>query len=66
MTIDDISQAQTEQIPTDFQAFLDKRSRRSGQRKRPGIKSFRRARHPTVGRSHPRLRTRILRRRPGR
>ncbi|MDT5049536.1 MAG: hypothetical protein QOG75_5434, partial [Mycobacterium sp.] len=41
MTIDDISQTQTDQIPTDFQAFLDKRSRRSGQRKRRGIKLFR-------------------------
>jgi hypothetical protein len=42
MTIDDISQTQVDQIPTDFQAFLDKRSRRSGQRKRLGIKPFRR------------------------
>ncbi|MCW2625229.1 oxygenase MpaB family protein [Mycobacterium sp.] len=42
MTVDDISQTQINQIPTDFQAFLDKRSRRSGQRKRRGINSFRR------------------------
>ncbi len=40
MTVDDISQTQTDQIPTDFQAFLDKRSRRSGQRKRRGINLF--------------------------
>lgn len=40
MTVDDISQTQTDQIPTDFQAFLDKRSRRSGQRKRRGLKLF--------------------------
>jgi hypothetical protein len=37
VTIDDISQTQIDQIPTDFQTFLDKRSRRSGQRKRRGI-----------------------------
>jgi ER-bound oxygenase mpaB/B'/Rubber oxygenase, catalytic domain len=30
MTVDDVSQAQIDQIPTDFQVFLDKRSRRSG------------------------------------
>ena len=40
MTVDDISQSQTDQISTDFQAFLDKRSRRSGQRKRRGLKLF--------------------------
>jgi hypothetical protein len=40
VTVDDISQRQTDQIPTDFQAFLDKRSRRSGQRKRRGLKLF--------------------------
>ena len=43
MTIDDISQTQIDQIPTDFQAFLDKRSRRSGQCKRRGVKLFRKA-----------------------
>ena len=43
MTVDDISPTQVDQIPTDFQAFLDKRSRESGQRKRRGIKAFRRA-----------------------
>jgi hypothetical protein len=43
VTVDDISQTQIDQIPTDFQAFLDKRSRRAGQRKRRGIKPFRRA-----------------------
>jgi ER-bound oxygenase mpaB/B'/Rubber oxygenase, catalytic domain len=42
VTIDDISQTQADQISTDFQAFLDKRSRRSGQRKRRGVKLFRR------------------------
>jgi ER-bound oxygenase mpaB/B'/Rubber oxygenase, catalytic domain len=40
VTVEDISQTQVDQIPTDFQAFLDKRSRRSGQRKRRGIKLF--------------------------
>ena len=43
MSVDDISPTQVDQIPTDFQAFLDKRSRESGQRKRRGIKAFRRA-----------------------
>jgi hypothetical protein len=38
VTVDDISHTRTDQIPTDFQAFLDKRSRRSGQRKRRGLK----------------------------
>src|SRR5258705_605090 len=41
VTVDDVSQTQVDQIPTDFQAFLDKRSRRSRQRKRRGIKLFR-------------------------
>jgi hypothetical protein len=41
VTVDDISQTQIEQIPTDFQVFLDKRSRRSRQRKRRSIKLFR-------------------------
>jgi hypothetical protein len=40
MNIDDISQTQVDQIPTDFQTFLDKRRRRSGQRKRRGIQLF--------------------------
>ena len=40
MTVDDISPPQVDQIPTDFQAFLDKRSRRSGERKRRGVKLF--------------------------
>jgi hypothetical protein len=40
VTIDDIPQTQIDQIPTDFQTFLDKRSRRSGQRKRRGIQLF--------------------------
>src|SRR5258705_4006175 len=40
VTVDDISQAQIDQIPTDFQAFLDKRTRRSGQRKRRVITLF--------------------------
>jgi hypothetical protein len=40
VTIDDIPQTQIDQIPTDFQMFLDKRSRRSGQRKRSGIQLF--------------------------
>jgi hypothetical protein len=40
VTVDDISRAQASQIPTDFEAFLDKRGRRSGQRKRRGIKLF--------------------------
>ena len=40
MTIDDISQTRIDQIPTDFQAFLDMRGRRSGQRKRRGITLF--------------------------
>ena len=44
MTIDDLSQTHIDQIPTDFQAFLDKRSRRSEQRKRRGVKPFRKAR----------------------
>jgi hypothetical protein len=43
VTIDDISQTQIDRIPTDFQTFLDRRSRRSGQRKRRGFKLFRRA-----------------------
>ena len=43
MTIDDISQTRIDQIPTDFQAFLDKRGRRSGQPKRRGIKRLGRA-----------------------
>jgi len=30
MTVDDVSQVQIDQIPADFQAFLDRRSRRSG------------------------------------
>src|ERR1700736_998335 len=38
MTVDDISQTQIDQIPTDFQAFRDKRSRHSGQHKRRGVK----------------------------
>ena len=42
MTVDDISQTQIDQIPTDFQAFVDKRSRRFGQRKRRGLKLFKR------------------------
>jgi mpaB/rubber oxygenase-like protein len=37
VTVDDVSQTHLDQIPTDFQAFLDKRSR-AGQRKRRGIK----------------------------
>jgi len=41
VTVDDISQTQIEQIPTDFQVFLDERSRRSRQRKRRSIKLFR-------------------------
>jgi hypothetical protein len=40
VTVDDISPTQVDKIPSDFQAFLDKRSRRSGQRKRRGIKLF--------------------------
>jgi len=40
VTIDDIPQTQIDQTPTDFQMFLDKRSRRSGQRKRSGIQLF--------------------------
>jgi hypothetical protein len=40
VTVDDISHTHADQIPTDFEAFLDKRSRRSGQRKRRGIKLF--------------------------
>src|SRR5258708_15917277 len=41
VTVDDVSQTQVDQISTDFHAFLDKRSRRSGQRKRRGIRLFR-------------------------
>jgi hypothetical protein len=40
MTVDDISPTEFDQIQTDFQAFLDKRSGRSGKRKRRGIKLF--------------------------
>jgi hypothetical protein len=40
VTIDDIPQIRIDQIPTDFQAFLDKRGRRSGQRKRRVITFF--------------------------
>ena len=43
MTVDDISQTQTDHIPTDFQAFLDRRNNRAGQRKRRIIKPFRNA-----------------------
>jgi hypothetical protein len=39
VTVNDL--ARTDQISTDFQAFLDKRGRGSGQRKRRGIKLFR-------------------------
>ena len=38
MTVDDVSRIQIDQIPTDFQAYLDKRGRRAGQRKRRGLK----------------------------
>jgi len=44
VTVDDISPAQVAQIPADFQAFLDKRSRGSEQRKHRAIKPFRKAR----------------------
>ena len=40
MTLDDVSRTQINQIPTDFEAFLNARSGRSGQRKRRGIKLF--------------------------
>jgi ER-bound oxygenase mpaB/B'/Rubber oxygenase, catalytic domain len=43
VTIDDISQTRIDQIPTDFQAFLDKRGQRSGQPERRGIKRLGRA-----------------------
>jgi hypothetical protein len=41
--VTDIPQTQTDQIPTDLQVFLNKNSRRVGQRKRRSIKLFRRA-----------------------
>jgi hypothetical protein len=41
VTVDDASRTQTNQIPTDFEAFLDRRSQRFGQRKRRVIKMFR-------------------------
>jgi len=44
VTIDYISHTQIDQISTDFQAFLGKRSLRSEQRKRRGVKPFRKAR----------------------
>ena len=40
MTVDGVSRTQLNPIPTDFEAFLNKRSRRSGQRKRRGFKLF--------------------------
>ncbi|MDT5097538.1 MAG: hypothetical protein QOC76_1275 [Mycobacterium sp.] len=44
MTLDEVSRTQINQIPTDFEAFLNARSGRSGRRKRRGIKLFNRAR----------------------
>jgi hypothetical protein len=40
VTVDDIPQTQFDHFTTDFQAFLDQRSRRPGQRKRRGIALF--------------------------
>ena len=37
MTVEDYSPAEADQIPADFQAFLDNHRRRSGQPKRLGI-----------------------------
>lgn len=40
MTVDDFSQTHIDQIPTDFQAFLDKSGQRSGPSNRRGLKRF--------------------------
>lgn len=40
MTVEDCAPVEADQISTDFQAFLDKRSRRSSAPKRRGVKAF--------------------------
>ena len=44
MTLDEVSPTQINQIPTDFQVFLDARRGRSGRRKHRGMKIFSRTR----------------------
>jgi hypothetical protein len=41
VTVDDVSQTRIDQIPTEFESFLNRRRRPAGQRKRRAIKLFR-------------------------